>query len=222
MGLAALHTRQMLHRDIKPGNILIDAAGVAQISDFGLVTDDLVLGYGSQAGYGDHIAYEVWQGKGTSAKSDIWAFGMTLFRLIHGKERYEEAPAPQTIVRNGGFADTLTWLPHVPKSWRRAIRKMMNDDPASYYQTASQALEALSRLPITQLGRPPSRPISFAGRRRLRRAGTSSSGRHSPCNHEWAAYSEPLGKGRKMTLRGAGGIVGSRQVIAELEAYFGG
>ena len=89
MGLAALHARQMLHRDIKPGNILIDGSGVAQLGDFGFVTDELALGYGSQAGYGDHIAYEVWQGKGTSTKSDIWAFGMTMFRLIHGKEWHD-------------------------------------------------------------------------------------------------------------------------------------
>ncbi len=116
MGLNALHARQMLHRDIKPGNILIDAQGVAQIGDFGLVSDDLVLGYGSQAGYYDHIAYEVWHGRGTSAKSDIWAFGMTLFRLLHGKTWYDEAPKPHTVVRNGGFADSLKWLPHVPKS----------------------------------------------------------------------------------------------------------
>src|SRR4030088_309089 len=79
MGLTALHARQMLHRDIKPGNVLIDAEGGAKLGDFGLVTDDLVLGYGSQAGYYDHIAFEVWHGNGTSARSDIWAFGMTLF-----------------------------------------------------------------------------------------------------------------------------------------------
>jgi serine/threonine-protein kinase len=58
MGLSALHARQMLHRDIKPGNVLIDAEGVAKIGDFGLVTNDLLFGYGSQAGYNDHIAYE--------------------------------------------------------------------------------------------------------------------------------------------------------------------
>jgi serine/threonine-protein kinase len=117
MGLSALHARQMLHRDIKPGNILMDGAGVAKIGDFGLVTDDLLLGYGSQAGYSDHIAYEVWHGRGTSARSDIWAFGMTLYRLMHGKTWYEEFPAPRTAIPNGGFARTLRWLPD-----RRAAR----------------------------------------------------------------------------------------------------
>jgi serine/threonine-protein kinase len=71
LGLSALHARGMLHRDIKPGNILLAAGNVTQLGDFGLVTDKLILGYGSQAGYADHIAMEVWNGSGTSIKSDI-------------------------------------------------------------------------------------------------------------------------------------------------------
>lgn len=149
MGLGALHARGMLHRDIKPGNILIDAAGVSQLGDFGLVTDDLLLGYGSIAGYSDHIAIEVWRNNLTSAKSDIWALGMTLFRLLHGKSWYEQAPCPRDIIQAGGFAGTLRWLPHIPKIWRRVIRKMMADDTAARYQSCSQALGALSRLPVS-------------------------------------------------------------------------
>uniref|UniRef100_B0SXT6 Serine/threonine protein kinase n=1 Tax=Caulobacter sp. (strain K31) TaxID=366602 RepID=B0SXT6_CAUSK len=111
MGLGAMHARGMVHRDIKPANILLNAKGEAQVSDFGLVTDALVLGYGSQAGYSDHIAFEVWNGKGTSAKSDVWALGMTLYRLLHGKAWYDEGENPRDIIRHGGFADTLRWLP---------------------------------------------------------------------------------------------------------------
>ena len=69
-GLQALHARNMLHRDIKPGNLLINNDGVAQLGDFGLVTDDLILGYGSQAGYWDYIAPEIYAGGGTSTKTD--------------------------------------------------------------------------------------------------------------------------------------------------------
>lgn len=222
LGLGALHAREMLHRDIKPGNVLLDGVSVAQLGDFGLVTDNLLLGYGSQAGYSDHIAHEVWNGKGTSAKSDIWALGMTLFRLLHSKAWYDEAPDPQDIVPGGGFVDTLKWLPHVPKSWRRVIRKMLNDDPAARYQNAGQALGALSRLPVTPEWSATVTPKLVRWEQRSKtRLNIVEWKQHAPRKHEWLAWSEPLGKGRKMRLGGSDGIIGSRQCIAELERYFG-
>jgi len=221
MGLEALHARGMLHRDIKPGNILIDGAGVALLGDFGLVTDKLILGYGSQAGYSDHIAYEVWIGNGTSVKTDIWALGMTLYRLLHGRSWYEESPAPRAVISNGGFADTLRWLPHIPKAWRRVIRKMLNDDPTFRYQTAAQVLNALSGLPT------PSWSTSVApglvrweltnGDRKKIVEWT----RHSPRKHEWKAWSEPVGKaGKCKTLSKSDGVIGQNQVLRELDAFF--
>jgi eukaryotic-like serine/threonine-protein kinase len=221
LGLSALHARNMLHRDIKPGNVLLDGASVAQLGDFGLVTDDLLLGYGSQAGYSDHIAHEVWNGKGTSAKSDIWALGMTLFRLLHGKAWYDEAPDPRGIVPGGGFVDTLKWMPHVPKIWRRVIRKMLNDDPSARYQNAGQALGAFSRLPVTPewTATVTTKLVRWEQKSKTR-LNVVEWHRHAARKHEWSAWSEPLGKGRVKTLKRSSGVVGSRQCIAELESYF--
>lgn len=221
MGLRALHSRGMLHRDIKPGNILIDGHGVAQIGDFGLVTDELVLGYGSQAGYTDHIAFEVWRGDGTSIKTDIWALGMTLYRLLHGKTWYEASPAPRRLIQDGGFANSLSWLPHIPKAWRRVIRKMLNDDSTQRYQTADQVLEALSALP-TPVWKVVVDPFLVrweqpAGKR-LKVVEWAQS---SPRENEWKAWSEPVGTaGRHMTLNGSKGTVGRQQVQRELEIFF--
>lgn len=221
LGLGALHARGMLHRDIKPGNVLLDGASVAQLGDFGLVTDDLLLGYGSQAGYSDHIAYEVWNGKGTTPKSDIWALGMTLFRLLHGKAWYDEAPNPQNIVPGGGFVDTLKWLPHIPKRWRRVIRKMLNDDPAARYQNAGKALGALSNLPVAPAWLATVTPKLVRWEQKSKtRLNVVEWKRHALRKHEWSAWSEPLGKGRRKTLGGSDGIIGGRQCIAELENQF--
>lgn len=223
LGLTALHLRGMLHRDIKPGNILIDRNGVAKLGDFGHVTDNLLFGYASQAGYRDHIAWEVWHGQGTSAKTDVWAVGMTLFRLLHGKTWYDEAPRPQEIVRDGGFVDTLKWLPHVPKAWRRVLRKTMTDSPTARYQTAAQVLQALSKLPVSPDWQTTVSPelVRWEHLHKTRR-NVVEWHRHSPRRHEWSAWSEPLGAGRRKTLDGSGGIVSRRDAVAALETYFAG
>jgi serine/threonine protein kinase len=221
LGLQSLHHRGMLHRDIKPGNILVSGNGVARLGDFGLVTDDLVVGYGSAAGYSDHIAVEVWQTYTTSAKSDIWALGMTIYRLLHGKVWYGEAPNPAALVKKGGFAATLKFLPHVPQRWRRAIRKMMHDDSSVRYQSVDQVLAAFSKLPVDQdwdcdvTGAKVCWQRIAKGRKII-----VEWDRHSARKHEWRAWSEPLGSGRKHTLGGSTGIVGSAQATKELEEFF--
>lgn len=221
LGLDALHARQMLHRDIKPGNILIDCAGVAQLGDFGLVTDRLIMGYGSQAGYRDHIAYEVWLGHGTSIKTDIWALGMTIYRLLHGKAWYEESPSPRHTIRDGGFVDTLYWLPHIPKAWRRTIRKMLNDDPNLRYQSVGQVLNALSALPTPNWSATATPNLVRWVQTSNARLKVTEWIRLSPRQHEWKAWSEPIGKaGRKMSLGGSSGPISKGQAIKELEAFF--
>lgn len=221
MGLGALHARGMVHRDIKPANILLDGRNTAQISDFGLVTDNLVLGYASQAGYGDHIAFEVWHGKGTSAKSDIWALGMTLYRLLHGQAWYDALPQPMDVVKNGGFANTLKWLPHIPKGWRRVLRKMLNDDDPARYQNAAQVLAGLAKLPEAE-----NWTVEVADNLvrweqiKNKRLVVVEWKRHSARKHEWEAWSEPLGTGRKRALGGSGNLVGYTQAVNQLEEFF--
>jgi len=222
LGLDALHARGMLHRDIKPGNILIDSEGVAKLGDFGLVTDDLILDYGSQAGYYDHIAYEVWLGEGTSRKTDIWAMGMTLYRLLHGKVWYEASPRPCSVIADGGFADSLTWLPHVPRPWRRVIKKMLHDDASLRYKTASQVLDALSSVPVPNWSTVVT-PTSIRWEQTVvSRVRIVEWTRHSLRNHEWRAWSEPLPGtgGRKKRLGESPGMVGRLQAVRQLESFF--
>lgn len=220
-GLQALHQRGMLHRDIKPANILLDDEGVTLLGDFGWVTDEIILGYAMGGGYSDHLAPEVHTLGVATVKTDVWALGMTIYRLLHGKNWYGRQPRPHTAVPDGGFADTLQWLPHVPAKWRRVIRKMLDDDPATRYQNCEQLLAAFAELPV--IGEwdcfVTDDLISWT-RTVKKRVQKVEWTRRSDRKHEWRAWSEPVGKGRTMTLGGSGKIIGKNDCLKQLKTFF--
>ncbi|WP_224741566.1 serine/threonine-protein kinase [Bradyrhizobium sp. 2S1] len=220
MGLAALHARNMLHRDIKPANILLNKHGAAQLGDFGLVTDNIIVGYASVQGYSDHLAPEIHGGGGTSIKTDIWALGMTIYRIIHGAAWYAQLPPPRHVVGRGGFAKNLPFLPHVPKPWRTVLRTMMHDDPAARYQTANEALAAYSRLhtlPRWECSQNANeiRWTCVHKNRRYFVVWEQTASRM----YNWSAWSEPVGKGNKRNLGSSIGV-GLDTAERELTALF--
>jgi serine/threonine-protein kinase len=220
LGLQSLHLRGMLHRDIKPANILVDDNGTAMLGDFGLVTDDIILGYASRVGYLDHLAIEVANGQGTSVQSDIWALGMTLYRLLHGKAWYEASPPPAARIAGGGFGRSLAWLPHVPARWRRVIRALMADDRDARPRSADQVLRLLADLPVSPVWSCTVAADAIEWRREVRdRLQVVRWVGHSPRRHEWSAVSRPLGAGRARRLDGSGGEVSRKVAVAGLEAF---
>ena len=83
-GLEYAHAQEFIHRDIKPANIIIDNNGHARLSDFGLATKVDLDGTASPYGYIGHLAPEVITNDITDKRTDIYALGVTIYRLING------------------------------------------------------------------------------------------------------------------------------------------
>ena len=172
-GLAAAHGRGVLHRDLKPGNILLDARGQARITDFGIATaavsDGVALGP-SLVGTPAYMAPEVLLGRPASVRSDIYALGLVLYELVTGRPAFR-ADTPEQYARLHARV-----MPEPPSRHAEgldprledAILRCLEKDPA---QRPSSALAVAAALPggdplrlALDAGLTPSPEVVAAGR----------------------------------------------------------
>jgi serine/threonine-protein kinase len=91
-GLAAAHARRLVHRDVKPQNVLIDSDGRAKVTDFGIarsLESDGLTKTGRVLGTTDYVSPEQAMGQGVDARSDIYSLGVLLFEMLTGKVPFE-------------------------------------------------------------------------------------------------------------------------------------
>ena len=154
-GLHHIHSRQLLHLDIKPDNIMLSNSDVALLSDFGLAKYTDVYGLAFQPfAYSLHRAPEqIVTGAKQSRLTDIYQVGVTLYRMVNGNEffygqanRIKTKADFQTLVLKGKFPDRKLYQEHVPQKLRRVINKCMNPDPTQRYDNALEVLNDLSSI----------------------------------------------------------------------------
>jgi serine/threonine-protein kinase len=144
-GLAHAHALGVLHRDIKPGNLLIDDEERAVLSDFGIAEDTILGRLANPATYGLHAAPELLQGQGSTVKTDIFALGCTLYRLLTGQYPF----AAINDIRTGvAPVDVHKLNPQIPLSLRNVVRTALAPDPADRFEDARRMNEALGRCAI--------------------------------------------------------------------------
>src|SRR5262245_12659241 len=146
--LAYAHERGIVHRDVKPSNLLLDGSGVVWVTDFGLAKteDDGLTNPGDLVGTFRYMAPERFRGE-CDARADVYSLGLTLYELLTLRPAFgardrarlieqvksEEPPRPRSLD------------PRIPRDLETIVLKAIDKDPARRYSSASALAEDLRR-----------------------------------------------------------------------------
>ncbi|QSQ13478.1 serine/threonine-protein kinase [Myxococcus landrumensis] len=155
-GLRAAHQRGVLHRDLKPGNAILDADGTLKLLDFGLaafVGADRLMPRAMPGVVGTprYLAPELWSGAEATPQSDLYALGLLLYELCTGG--LPRTPGP--LSRMPVAMESLGWcgalverVPGIDPEFAQAIERCLAEDPQQRFTRAEALCGVLERLGV--------------------------------------------------------------------------
>jgi eukaryotic-like serine/threonine-protein kinase len=141
------HRRGIVHRDIKPHNVIVDEEGRAKVTDFGIAragASDMTE-TGSIMGTAQYLSPEQAQGQPVDARSDLYSIGVVLYELLAGVPPFD-ADSPVTIALKQVSEDPIpprVRNPAVPPALDAVVMRALRKDPAARFQSADDFIVAL-------------------------------------------------------------------------------
>jgi serine/threonine protein kinase/tetratricopeptide (TPR) repeat protein len=150
-GLAEAHRLGVVHRDLKPRNIMIDREGNSRIMDFGIARSIKVKGItkiGSIVGTPEYMSPEQVKGEKVDSRSDIYSLGIILFEMMTGQVPFEGDTSLSIALKHEKEIppDPREFNAHIPKDLSRVILKCLEKDKERRFQGAGELFSDLTKI----------------------------------------------------------------------------
>ena len=204
--LGFAHEAGVVHRDVKPANVIVDLHGRAVLTDFGIAkagNETRLTRVGASVGSPDYMAPEQISGGSMDARTDLYALGVLLHHLLTGEPPYTgDAPIAVAYQHlNAPVPSVREKRPEVPPELDEVVARLMAKAPEDRFQSADELLAALRAIPGLEMAGPPTgigtMPIAAVADRPAEPAGA-------------AAVEPPVAPERSNLARAALAVIASR------------
>ncbi len=186
--LRALHAKEIIHRDIKPNNIIVDASNVARLVDFGIAkvlnsSNDTLSQYGTILGTPAYMSPEQCLGQKIDERSDIYSVGCTLFEMLTGTQAFASATAMEAVAKqidsDRSFIEKPLISAGASSDLRQIISRCLSREPEERYKSVEELDHELGAF---LLGAPLSFPVIRAPKKQAQAANAA---KVKPRNSMW-------------------------------------
>lgn len=145
-GLAYAHKKGVIHRDLKPGNILFDDEGKARVSDMGfakILQSDSSMSMSTSGGLVGTPAYmapEIWKGEASTAAVDVYSSACILVEMLTGKPLFDGDSTPVVILKH---LQPVNLPETLPEGWKPVISRALEKEPGKRFESVEQLVREI-------------------------------------------------------------------------------